>query len=56
VGTGLVVRAIGTVQDGITTLARSPTEVQDRPDAIRALHARRLRFEAVTFRYGGRHK
>src|SRR5258708_12746052 len=43
---------IGTVQDGITTLARSPT-VQDRPDA-QALRVTRgdIRFEAVTFAYG----
>jgi ATP-binding cassette subfamily B multidrug efflux pump len=43
---------IGTVQDGITTLARSPTVV-DRPDA-RPLHVTRgdIRFEAVSFAYG----
>jgi ATP-binding cassette subfamily B multidrug efflux pump len=43
---------IGTVQDGITTLARSPT-VQDRPDA-QPLRVTRgdIRFEAVTFAYG----
>jgi ATP-binding cassette subfamily B multidrug efflux pump len=43
---------IGTVQDGINTLARSPT-VLDRPDA-RALHVTRgdIRFEAVSFAYG----
>jgi ATP-binding cassette, subfamily B, multidrug efflux pump len=43
---------IGTVQDGITTLARSPTVI-DRPDA-RPLHVTRgdIRFEAVSFAYG----
>jgi ATP-binding cassette, subfamily B, multidrug efflux pump len=43
---------IGTVQDGINTLARSPT-VLDRPDA-RALRVTRgdIRFEAVSFAYG----
>ena len=43
---------IGTVQDGITTLARSPTVV-DRPDA-KPLHVTRgdIRFEGVTFAYG----
>jgi ATP-binding cassette, subfamily B, multidrug efflux pump len=43
---------IGTVQDGINTLARSPT-VLDRPDA-QALHVTRgdIRFEAVSFAYG----
>ncbi len=43
---------IGTVQDGITTLARSPT-VLDRPDA-RPLQVTRgdIRFEGVSFAYG----
>ncbi|MEP6549510.1 MAG: ABC transporter ATP-binding protein [Gammaproteobacteria bacterium] len=43
---------IGTVQDGISTLARSPTIV-DRPDA-QALRVSRgdIRFEAVSFSYG----
>src|SRR6202030_3480005 len=43
---------IGTVQDGITTLARSPT-VLDRPDA-RPLRVTRgdIRFEEVRFAYG----
>ncbi|MGB6310401.1 MAG: ABC transporter ATP-binding protein [Steroidobacteraceae bacterium] len=43
---------IGTVQDGITTLARSPTVV-DRPDA-KPLHVTRgdIRFENVSFAYG----
>jgi ATP-binding cassette subfamily B multidrug efflux pump len=43
---------IGTVQDGINTLARSPTVV-DRPDAT-VLHVTRgdIRFEAVSFSYG----
>jgi ATP-binding cassette subfamily B multidrug efflux pump len=43
---------IGTVQDGINTLARSPT-VLDRPDA-QALHVTRgdIRFEAMSFAYG----
>jgi ATP-binding cassette subfamily B multidrug efflux pump len=43
---------IGTVQDGITTLARSPTVV-DRPDA-KPLHVTRgdIRFEGVSFAYG----
>jgi ATP-binding cassette subfamily B multidrug efflux pump len=42
---------VGTVQDGIGTLARSPT-VLDRPDA-RPLHVTRgdIRFEAVSFAY-----
>ncbi len=44
---------IGTVQDGITTLARSPT-VLDRPDA-QPLRVTRgdIRFEGVSFAYGG---
>ena len=44
---------IGTVQDGITTLAREPT-VRDRPDA-QPLVVRRgeIRFESVNFTYGG---
>jgi ATP-binding cassette, subfamily B, multidrug efflux pump len=43
---------IGTVQDGINTLARSPA-VLDRPDA-QPLHVTRgdIRFEAVSFAYG----
>jgi ATP-binding cassette subfamily B multidrug efflux pump len=43
---------IGTVQDGINTLARSPTVV-DRPDA-RPLEVPRgeIRFEGVSFAYG----
>ena len=43
---------IGTVQDGINTLARSPTVV-DRPDA-QPLRVTRgdIRFEAVSFSYG----
>jgi ATP-binding cassette subfamily B multidrug efflux pump len=43
---------IGTVQDGINTLARAPT-VLDRPDA-RPLRVTRgdIRFEAVSFAYG----
>jgi ATP-binding cassette subfamily B multidrug efflux pump len=43
---------IGTVQDGITTLARSPT-VLDRPDA-QPLRVTRgdIRFEEVSFAYG----
>jgi ATP-binding cassette subfamily B multidrug efflux pump len=43
---------IGTVQDGITTLARFPTVV-DRPDA-QPLHVTRgdIRFEGVSFAYG----
>ena len=43
---------IGTVQDGITTLARSPTVV-DRPDA-KPLQVTRgdIRFEDVSFAYG----
>ncbi len=43
---------IGTVQDGINTLARSPTVV-DRPDAQPLRVARGdIRFEAVSFAYG----
>src|SRR6202041_481767 len=43
---------IGTVQDGITTLARSPTVI-DRPDA-KPLQVTRgdIRFEDVSFAYG----
>ncbi len=43
---------IGTVQDGINTLARSPTVI-DRPDA-QPLRVTRgdIRFEAVSFAYG----
>jgi ATP-binding cassette, subfamily B, multidrug efflux pump len=43
---------IGTVQDGINTLARQPTVV-DRPGAV-ALHVTRgdIRFEHVSFNYG----
>jgi ATP-binding cassette subfamily B multidrug efflux pump len=43
---------IGTVQDGITTLAR-PHAVVDRPDAARlAVPRGEVRFEHVTFAYG----
>jgi ATP-binding cassette, subfamily B, multidrug efflux pump len=43
---------IGTVQDGIGTLARSPT-VLDRPDAKPLCVTRgEIRFEAVSFAYG----
>jgi ATP-binding cassette subfamily B multidrug efflux pump len=43
---------IGTVQDGITTLARSPT-VLDRSDAVPLRVTRgEIRFEAVSFAYG----
>jgi ATP-binding cassette subfamily B multidrug efflux pump len=43
---------IGTVQDGITTLARSPT-VLDLPDAQPLIVARGdIRFEQVSFAYG----
>jgi len=47
---------IGTVQDGINTLARSPTVV-DRPDA-QALRVTRgdIRFEQVSFAYGAASK
>jgi ATP-binding cassette subfamily B multidrug efflux pump len=46
---------IGTVQDGINTLARRPTVV-DRPDAV-PLHVSRgdIRFEHVSFNYGAAH-
>jgi ATP-binding cassette subfamily B multidrug efflux pump len=46
---------IGTVQDGIDTLAR-PHALTDRPDA-RPLDVTRgeIRFEHVTFAYGGKH-
>jgi ATP-binding cassette subfamily B multidrug efflux pump len=46
---------IGTVQDGINTLARRPTVV-DRPDAV-ALRVTRgdIRFENVSFNYGAAH-
>ena len=46
---------IGTVQDGINTLARRPTAV-DVPDAV-ALHVSRgdIRFEGVNFNYGAAH-
>jgi ATP-binding cassette, subfamily B, multidrug efflux pump len=46
---------IGTVQDGINTLARRPTVV-DRPDAV-ALRVSRgdIRFEHVSFNYGAAH-
>jgi ATP-binding cassette subfamily B multidrug efflux pump len=46
---------IGTVQDGIATLAR-PAALTDRPDA-QPLHVTRgeIRFERVTFGYGGKH-
>ena len=43
---------IGTVQDGINTLAREPT-VKDRPDALPLRVTRgEIRFEHVTFNYG----
>jgi ATP-binding cassette, subfamily B, multidrug efflux pump len=47
---------IGTVQDGINTLARRPTVV-DRPDAV-ALRVSRgdIRFEHVSFNYGAAHQ
>src|SRR6185436_8998561 len=46
---------IGTVQDGINTLAR-PHAVVDAPDA-KSLHVTRgdIRFEDVSFAYGGKH-
>ena len=46
---------IGTVQDGINTLARRPTVV-DVPDAV-PLHVSRgdIRFEGVNFNYGAAH-
>jgi ATP-binding cassette, subfamily B, multidrug efflux pump len=44
---------IGTVQDGINTLAQSPTVV-DRPDAQPLKVTRgEIRFDAVSFAYGG---
>jgi ATP-binding cassette subfamily B multidrug efflux pump len=44
---------IGTVQDGISTLARNPTVV-DRPDAQRLRVTQgEIRFENVSFAYGG---
>jgi ATP-binding cassette, subfamily B, multidrug efflux pump len=47
---------IGTVQDGINTLARRPA-VLDRPDAV-ALRVTRgdIRFENVSFNYGAAHQ
>src|SRR5580704_10990585 len=46
---------IGTVQDGINTLARSPTVV-DRPDAVPLRVSRGdIRFEHVSFNYGAAH-
>jgi ATP-binding cassette subfamily B multidrug efflux pump len=44
---------IGTVQDGINTLARTPA-ILDRPGAVRleGVHGD-IRFEGVTFTYGG---
>ncbi len=43
---------IGTVQDGINTLARAPTVI-DRPDALPLRVTRGdIRFEAVSFAYG----
>ncbi|UXH78755.1 ABC transporter ATP-binding protein [Roseateles amylovorans] len=45
---------IGTVQDGITTLAR-PIEIRDAPDAQPLTVSRgELRFEQVNFSYGGK--
>jgi ATP-binding cassette subfamily B multidrug efflux pump len=46
---------IGTVQDGINTLARQPTVV-DRPDAVPLRVSRGdIRFERVSFNYGAAH-
>jgi ATP-binding cassette subfamily B multidrug efflux pump len=46
---------IGTVQDGINTLARRPTVV-DRPDAVPLRVSRGdIRFEHVSFNYGAAH-
>jgi ATP-binding cassette subfamily B multidrug efflux pump len=46
---------IGTVQDGINTLARRPTVV-DRPDAVPLQVSRGdIRFEHVSFNYGAAH-
>jgi ATP-binding cassette, subfamily B, multidrug efflux pump len=47
---------IGTVQDGINTLAREPTVI-DRSDAV-PLHVTRgdIRFEHVSFNYGASHQ
>src|SRR5262249_31934412 len=46
---------IGTVQDGLNTLARAPTVV-DRADAQPLKVTRgEVRFERVTFAYGGEH-
>ncbi|MBS9402383.1 ABC transporter ATP-binding protein [Halomonas sp. TRM85114] len=44
---------IGTVQDGINTIARTPA-VQDRPNAVelRVMHGE-IRFEALRFHYAG---
>ena len=43
---------VGTVQDGLTTIAQ-PRAVQDRPDAVAlALTAGAVRFEAIHFHYG----
>ena len=45
---------VGTVQDGIATLARTRTVV-DRPDAAPLVVTRgELRFDGVDFGYGGR--
>jgi ATP-binding cassette, subfamily B, multidrug efflux pump len=49
---GSLFENIGTVQDGINTLARSP-EVVDRPDAAELVVPKgEIRFERVTFHYG----
>jgi ATP-binding cassette, subfamily B, multidrug efflux pump len=46
---------VGTVQDGINTLARQPT-VNDRPDAVPLRVSRGdIRFEHVSFNYGAAH-
>jgi ATP-binding cassette subfamily B multidrug efflux pump len=46
---------VGTVQDGLNTLARQPTVV-DRPDATELKVSRgEIRFEHVTFTYGAEH-
>jgi ATP-binding cassette subfamily B multidrug efflux pump len=46
---------VGTVQDGINTLARQPTVI-DRPDAVPLRVSRGdIRFEQVSFNYGAAH-
>jgi ATP-binding cassette subfamily B multidrug efflux pump len=46
---------VGTVQDGINTLARQPTVI-DRPDAVPLRVSRGdIRFEHVSFNYGAAH-